>query len=75
MLFLDYAVNSVSKGFFITSFGTFKKLSGAPTRAGVQPLEGFCGLRDNPEIPPPLKLIALDLYGILSLCLSCFDAR
>lgn len=45
------------------------------TCAVVQTLEGFCGLRDNPEILPPLILIALDLNEIPSFCLSCFDAR
>lgn len=31
------------------------------TCAGVQTLVGFCGLCNNPEISPPLKLIALNL--------------
>lgn len=38
--------------------------------------EGFCGLCDNPEISPSLKLIALALIPeIPSFCLGCFDAR
>lgn len=45
------------------------------TCAGVLILENLCGLCNNCEIPPPLKLIALDLNETPSFCLSCSNAR